>query len=681
MKNIMKKIMVLLIAVVGIIPAMNVFAQSDMKVTDKVHFTAGGRRNTVFKTNKGYAYCVTPKKDGPDKGTVLKYKGKITNGYVIYLLETANTSNYNNYYATQIAIWHYYNNKEVTTMSKDCAVWKKSRTLISNASSKKNYTGIQPTISISGNSGLTLTSNYNYYRSGALTVTMANVTTNATLKLENAPSGARIVNASNTTISSVGNKGTFYVLIPRTSVTKSVNFKVTASTKGKASVVNYYSTGTGKNQDLAVLEKEDKVAVTSKALTVSPVNISCKVANGKYYDKSGKEVDKTTYSIQCETHKCEKVGSVYFGINGTQVSETNFYTQCFPSCGTKNGKYYGKDHKETTKENYYKQCFPSCGIKDGKYYGSNHQETTKEGYYTQCFPSCGTKDGKYYGKDHTEVTKIEFEKQCKTHKCEQVGDSYFGINGKEVSQSEYIKQCFPSCGTKNGKYYGPNRTEVSESEYRKQCFPSCGTKDGKYYDNDGNEVTESEYRKQCLPSCAEKDGKYYDNDGKEITKEQYNIQCVPHKCEPVGNVFFGISGTQVSEEEYRKQCLPSCDVKDGKYYDNDGKEITKEQYDIQCVPHNCEKVGNSYFGNEGKIVTEAEFQAQCIHKCEIYNNQYYGLNGDIVTAETFKEQCEAQVVPVPNTAVGSDFVSIIMGSGMLGAVGGVLSHYRKRKHA
>ena len=653
MKNIMKKIMVLLIAVVGIIPVMNVFAQSDMKVNEKIHFTAGNRRNTVFKTNKGYAYCVTPKRDGPNKGTVLKYKGKITNGYVIYLLENANTSTYNNYYATQIAVWHYYNSKEVTSMSKSHEIWKKSRTLISNASSKKNYTGIQPTISISGNSGLTLTSDYNYYKSGALTVTMANATTNATLKLENAPSGARIVNASNTTISSVGNKGTFYVLIPRTSVTKSVNFKVTASTKGKASVVNYYSTGNGKIQDLAVLEKEDKVAVTSKALTVSPVNISCKVANGKYYDKNGKEVDKTTYSIQCQTHKCEKVGSVYFGINGAQVSETNFYAQCFPSCGIKDGKYYGSNHKETTKEGYYTQCFPSCGIKDGKYYGSNHQETTKEGYYTQCFPSCGTKDGKYYGKDHTEVTKIEFEKQCKTHKCEQVGDSYFGINGEEVSQSEYIKQCFPICGTKNGKYYGPNRTEVSESEYRKQCFPSCGTKDGKYYDNDGNEVTESEYRKQCLPSCAEKDGKYYDNDGKEITKDQYNIQCVPHKCEPVGNVFFGISGTQVSEEEYRKQCLPSCEVKDGKYYDNDGKEITKEQYDIQCVPHNCEKVGNSYFGNEGKIVTEAEFQAQC----------------------------EAQVVPVPNTAVGSDFVSIIMGSGMLGAVGGVLSHYRKRKHA
>ena len=567
MKNMMKKIMILLIAVVGIIPMLNVYAQTDMKLTDKSHFTAGGRRNTVFKTNKGYAYCVTPKKDGPDEGSTLKYKGKITNGYVIYLLETAKQGD-KNYYATQMAVWHYYNNKEVTTMSKDCDVWKMSRTLISNASNKKNYTGIQPTISISGNSGLTLTSSYNYYRSGALTVTMANVTTNATLKLENAPSGARIVNASNTTISSVGNKGTFYVLIPRTSVTKSVNFKVTASTKGKASVVNYYTTGNSKKQDLAVLEKEDKVAVTSKALTVSPVDISCKVADGKYYDKSGKEVDKTTYSIQCEPHKCEKVGSVYFGINGTQVSETN----------------------------YYKQCFPSCGIKDGK-------------------------------------------------------------------------------------YYGPNRTEVSESEYRKQCFPSCGIKDGKYYDNDGNEVTESEYRKQCLPSCEEKDGKYYDNDGKEITKDQYNIQCLPHKCEPVGNVFFGISGTQVSEEEYRKQCLPSCDVKDGKYYDNDGKEITKEQYDIQCVPHNCEKVGNSYFGNEGKIVTEAEFQAQCIHKCEIYNNQYYGLNGDIVTAETFKEQCEAQVVPVPNTAVGSDFVSIIMGSGMLGAVGGVLSHYRKRKHA
>ena len=651
MKKIMKIIMILLISVMGIIPAVNVFAQSDMRITEKIRFTAGNRRNTMFKTNKGNAFCVTPKREGPDKGTVLKYKGKITNGYVIYLLETAKTDR-DNYYATQIAVWHYYNSKEVTSMSKSHEIWKKSRTLISNASSKKNYTGIQPTISISGNSGLTLTSDYNYYRSGALTVTMANATTNATLKLENAPSGARIVNASNTTISSVANKGTFYVLIPRTSVARSASFKVTASTKGKASVVNYYSTGTGKNQDLAVLEKEDKVAVTSNVLTVSPVNISCKVANGKYYDKNGKQVDKTTYSIQCETHKCEKVGTVYFGINGAQVTEANFYNQCFPSCGTKNGKYYGKNHQETTKEGYYTQCFPSCGIKDGKYYGSNHMETTKEGYYTQCFPSCGTKDGKYYGKNHLEVTKIEFEKECKTHTCEKVGDTYFGNNGKEVSQSEYLTQCFPSCGTKNGKYYGPNRTEVSESEYRKQCFPSCGTKDGKYYDKDGNEVTESEYRKQCLPSCAAKDGKYYDNGGNEVT-----------------------------ESEYRKQCLPSCDVKDGKYYDNDGKEITKEQYDIQCVPHNCEKVGDSYFGNEGKIVTEAEYQAQCIHKCEVFNNQYYGLNGDIVTAETFKEQCEAQVVPVPNTAVGSDFVSIIMGSGMLGAVGGVLSHYRKRKNA
>jgi len=619
----MKKIMVFLIAVVGIIPVMNVFAQSDMKVNEKIHFTAGNRRNTVFKTNKGYAYCVTPKRDGPNKGTVLKYKGKITNGYVIYLLENANTSTYNNYYATQIAVWHYYNSKEVTTMSKSHEIWKKSRTLISNASSKKNYTGIQPTISISGNSGLTLTSDYNYYRSGALTVTMANATTNATLKLENAPSGARIVNSSNTTISSVANKGTFYVLIPRTSITNNVTFKVTASTKGKASVVNYYSTGTGKNQDLAVLEKEDKVAVTSKTLSVTQVKISCKTANGKYYGKDGKETTKEGYYTQCFP-ACDKQGNTFYGPNHMPTTEDNYYNQCFPSCGTKNGKYYGKNHKETTKEGYYTQCFPACKQEGNTFYGPNHMPTTEENYYKQCFPSCGTLDGKYYGNDGKEITKIEFEKQCKTHKCDIVGDSYFGNDGKEVSKSEYIKQCFPSCGVKNGKYYGPDRTEVSESEYRKQCFPSCGVKDGKYYDREGNEVSES---------------------------------------------------------EYRKQCLPSCDTKDGKYYDNNGNEITKEQYEVQCLPHSCDIVGNYFFGIEGKIVTEAEYQAQCIHKCEIYNNQYYGVNGDEVTAETFKEQCEAQVVPVPDTAVGSDFISIIMGSGMLGAVGGVLSHYSKRKHA
>ncbi len=115
----------------------------------------------------------------------------------------------------------------------------------------------------------------------------------------------------------------------------------------------------------------------------------CKEYGGKYYDNTGKVVDKGTYEKACPTP-----------------------TTPNPKCEVKNGKYYDKDGKAVDEPTYKKSCNPSCGVRDDKYYDKDGNEIEEEDYRKVCLPKCMIKDGKYYDDKGTIVDKDAYEKAC-----------------------------------------------------------------------------------------------------------------------------------------------------------------------------------------------------------------------------------------------------------------------------
>ena len=157
--------------------------------------------------------------------------------------------------------------------------------------------------------------------------------------------------------------------------------------------------------------------------------------------------------------------------------------------------------------------------------------------------------------------------------------------------------------------------------------------------------------KKIENSCELIDGKYYDENGNETDKKTFLTTCEIHKCEKVDEL----------------------------YFDENGKITDVDTYDKQCVKHTCEIIGDTYFDSLGNKTTKDEYRTQCeLVSCEIINGKYFGNEGDIVTPQEFKNQCEAQIVPVPDTKTSS-IISIIIGSLMLAVAGKCIFSYSKNK--
>lgn len=73
--------------------------------------------------------------------------------------------------------------------------------------------------------------------------------------------------------------------------------------------------------------------------TPEPVVNICKVVDGKYYGKDGKEVTKEQYTDQCEKKICRIVGGKYYDKNGKEVSKAAYYKAC-PNPKTGRNTYY-----------------------------------------------------------------------------------------------------------------------------------------------------------------------------------------------------------------------------------------------------------------------------------------------------------------------------------------------------
>ena len=113
-----------------------------------------------------------------------------------------------------------------------------------------------------------------------------------------------------------------------------------------------------------------------------------------------------------------------------------------------------------------------------------------------------------------------------------------------------------ACSIEQGHYYGINGNEVDEDTYYKECF-YCTIKDGHYYGLSGKEVDEATYNKECTNICKIENGKYYCKDGNECTKEDYDNECPKNTNTgaflPVAGIVAGIALIGVSTIMVRRQ--------------------------------------------------------------------------------------------------------------------------------
>ena len=467
-----KQIKILLIAILSLSLFLPVTAYADsIKLTKKTYVKTGSGSSNVtkFKTNKGYAYCITPGKSGPPVGTKLTRKKTYKSGSIVYMLDKATTSD-SSFMITQIALWKYVNGYKRPAST---ANWNKANKLISDAKKNSKY-DTTPSVSIKA-SGSTLTETGSYYKSGKITISVKNIKKNLSVVVSKAPKygGIALVDSNGKVKTTFKDGDVFYVQVPRDNVTTKGTITVTISGTGSITTVGRFKSSNSKHQELIEIFTEDKTVSDSINLTVTPVVRKCQYYDGKYYGKDGKVVDKTQYSIECEKHSCEKVGDTYFGKNGSIVSYEQFKLEC-------------EKHV--------------CEIIDGHYFGKTGSEVSKQQYSIECEKHfCEVIDGHYFGKDGLEVGQSTYDKECNKHVCEIVDDTYFGPQGTAITYEEYVKLCEKhSCEKIGDDYFGRDGNIVSFEQFTLECEKhACEIIGDKFIDAKGNIVDEATYRAQC----------------------------------------------------------------------------------------------------------------------------------------------------------------------------------------
>ncbi|MBQ6538878.1 MAG: Cys-Gln thioester bond-forming surface protein [Bacilli bacterium] len=497
-------LMVVVMLFTAIFTITDVNATNTIKLTSKSYIKAGGRNHAWFKTNAGYAYCITPKKTGPSVGTKMHLDKEITgtSGNVLYyMLKNDNPSNKNNYVYTQAAIWRYYNN--YVPYKSGSTVISKSKTIVSKAKASK-ATPKRVGITVVNKSGsMSISSDNKYYQSGKFTIK----TTSGTKYTASVSGKAYIVNVSGNKQTTFNSGDSFYVRVNDADVTKSLTFTITIKTSGTNEYVRVYSTGKSSYQKLVLLDSESKSASKQLSVAVTPVKRVCTYVNGKYYGK-----------------------------NGTVVSEATYKDECMPKCEEKDGKYYDDKGNTVDKVTYIKICKkPVCSKVDDIFFGKDGEVVTEDVFRDQCMPKCEEKDGKYFDDKGNEIDKINYYKICIKPTCEKIDDTYFGKDGSIVTEEEFSNQCIPKCIEKDGKYYDDKGNETDKTTYIKVCKkPICEKVDDTYFGKNGDVVSESEYKKQCVHVCEVYNNQYYGKDGLVVSKETYKDEC-EHVVVPVPN--------------------------------------------------------------------------------------------------------------------------------------------------
>ena len=203
-------------------------------------------------SNGGYVYCNNIHKGTPH-GEKMTLVGEAPAG-IAYILENGypsksitGNSDYD-YYITQAAVWWYLddttgsNNLSTsfkTNGSDPKGLRKYVKKLVTNAKKVKSYS--TPSLSINNsNANMTLSSDKNYYVSNSISIKGSNLRGNYTVSLSGAPSGTRVVNASNSKeTNSFASNESFKVMVPVASA-QNIKATITVNVSAKGTVNKAY---------------------------------------------------------------------------------------------------------------------------------------------------------------------------------------------------------------------------------------------------------------------------------------------------------------------------------------------------------------------------------------------------------------------------------------------------------
>ena len=237
-------------------------------------------------------------------------------------------------------------------------------------------------------------------------------------------------------------------------------------------------------------------------------------------------------------------------------------------------------------------------------------------------------------------------------KCHKIGSTYYGPNGKVISEKDYLKSsCVTVCKKDpvTGKYVDKSRNGYTSetAAYLKSCFP-CGKHGDKYVDANGKLGTLKDYAKTCATPCSttkDKFGYFYDKDYNNYTSATAAFLKSCAYCGTYNGKYYGKNGNELpSKEAQNAECVGVCMYKDGKYYGPTGNVLTYEQYLASSCVSPCQKdpVTGKYIDKDKKAYnsdTDANYMKSCNPYCAIQDGKYYDSNHKPVTQEEYKASC------------------------------------------
>ena len=518
-------------------------------------YIAGVRYNIKTLKGGGYAYCLNLKKKTAQNMT--QYYQYQMNAGIAYILENGYpnkkfTGNKNkDFYITQGAIWWYLDDTTGTsylgkgyksTGSDKYGLRKYIKKLVAGAKTAKKNGYSSPSVKASiSTTKMSLDSGKKNYVSKAINANAKNITGKYTVSITSAPKGTYITNTSGSKQTSFKSNEKFIVKIPASSIAegKTVTAKVKITASSTINKAYKYAPKNNSIQPMVVLQPYTKkvTSTISVKATKPKTPKACSKEGNKYYGKDGKEVTEEQYYNQCTTSKVtiQKLDRdtnaavagatlVVKNSGGSVVKTITTTTSATEITGLAIGTYTVEETKAPAgyKLSTDKQTF--------KITTKNRNITVK--YYNTKIQPCSKDGDKYYGKDGSEVTEEEYSNQCTDSKAtiikldkdtnEAVAGATLVVkneDGSVVKTFTTTTSAYDITGLDNGTYTveetkAPNGYQLSTEQEEFTISKDSRYATVRFY---------NEKVKTC--SYDESTDTYYGKDGSVVTEEEYSNQC------------------------------------------------------------------------------------------------------------------------------------------------------------
>lgn len=272
---------------------------------------------TIFTTTDGkIMYCIDPDKKALSHGQTVTYD-KDGDAGLLYILQngypnkaitgTSEDAQKANKYITQAAVWWYMDetgqagafSEAFKNASQNTDVYqfipKYIKPLVENAKKAKD-TSVKPSMQVSGNAGMSLTSDKKYYESNYMSATLTGAKT-YNVKLTGATKNTEVVDEQGNIGTTMNSGEKFKVRVPANEGKKGLNITVKLSADASITKARIYKPSDDKQRVVGIYD--ENVELTKEIKLSSDGKHICEFTDNKYYGKNGTVVDKETYDKEC----------------------------------------------------------------------------------------------------------------------------------------------------------------------------------------------------------------------------------------------------------------------------------------------------------------------------------------------------------------------------------------------